>query len=160
MTSRSNLPPYPRSLAGTLLAAREAVMAPIRPLLREAGVTDQQWRVLRVLADAGPLDASNIAESALLYAPSVTRILRELAERGLVSRSADVADRRRTVVSITAEGRTLVRRTATRTAMLLEGYGKAFGQERLDQFIAEAAALTKALSPFAPGRGAVSQDKS
>ena len=160
MPSFSNLPPYPHSLAGTLLAVREAVMAPIRPLLREAGVTDQQWRVLRVLADAGPLDASGIAERALLYAPSVTRILRELTERGLLTRVTDNTDRRRSVVSITDEGGALVRRTARHTASLLERYGDAFGHERLAAFIAEAAALTQALTSFAPREAALSQDNS
>lgn len=147
------LPAYPRSLAGTLLAAREAVMAPIRPILREAGFTDQQWRVLRVLADAGPLDASGIAQMALLYAPSVTRILRELAERELVSRSTDAGDRRRSVIAITPAGEALVRRTAERTALLLEQYGAAFGRQRLADFVAEATELAHSLSRFAPSDG-------
>lgn len=157
MTETADLPPYPRSLAGTLLAAREAVMAPIRPLLREAGVTDQQWRVLRVLADGGPLDAGGIAQSALLYAPSVTRIVRELVERGLLSRAISASDRRRSVIEITPEGRDLVRRTAERTARMLAAYGEAFGAERLDRFVAEAAAVVQALARFAPsdaGEGA------
>lgn len=150
MSGTADLPPYPRSLAGTLLAAREAVMAPLRPLLREAGFTDQQWRVLRVLADAGPLDAGGIAERALLYAPSVTRIVREMTERGLLSRDTDNADRRRSVIAITPAGRAVVRRTAEGTARLLDAYGEAFGRDRLDGFIAEATALIEALSRFAP----------
>lgn len=159
MSTPTNLPPYPRSLAGTLLAAREAVMAPIRPFLRASGVTDQQWRVLRVLADAGPLDASGIAELALLYPPSVTRIVRELVERGLLSRSGDAGDRRRSVISITPEGQALVRRTAEHTAIILERYTQAFGRERLAHFIAEATALTQALSAFAPGEAEAARDE-
>jgi homoprotocatechuate degradation regulator HpaR len=150
MPDTSNLPPYPQSLAGTLLAAREAVMAPIRPLLREAGFTDQQWRVLRVLADGGPLDAGGIAQSALLYAPSVTRIVRELVERGLLSRATSAHDRRRSVIEITPAGRDLVRQTAERTARMLVAYGEAFGADRLDRLVAEAAALVEALARFAP----------
>lgn len=134
-------------------------MAPIRPLLREAGVTDQQWRVLRVLTDAGPLDGSSIAEMALLYAPSVTRIVRELVERGLVSRSTDAADRRRSVICITPNGEALVRRTAEHTAILLSRYGESFGQERLASFIAEAAALIQTLSRFAPCEGVAPPDE-
>lgn len=159
MPRLSNLPPYPRSLAGTLLAAREAVMAPIRPFLRASGVTDQQWRVLRVLADAGPLDASGIAELALLYPPSVTRIVRELVERGLLSRSTDAGDRRRSVISITEEGQGLVRRTAEHTAIVLERYTETFGRERLAHFIAEATALTDALAAFAPSETEAAQDE-
>lgn len=160
MLDTSDLPPYPQSLAGTLLAAREAVMAPIRPLLREAGVTDQQWRVLRVLADGGPLDAGGIAQSALLYAPSVTRIVRELVDRGLLSRGTSDSDRRRSVIEITSAGRALVRQTAERTARMLVAYGEAFGSERLARFVAEAAALAEALSRFAPSEvGEVGSDQ-
>lgn len=151
MSGLKKLPPYPRSLAGTLLAAREAVMAPIRPVLREAGVTDQQWRVLRVLADAGPLDAAGIAARALLYPPSVTRIVRELVERGLLSRATDDDDRRRWVIAITPEGERFMQHTAEHTAQLLQAYAKAFGPARLTAFIEEASALTQMLSQFAPG---------
>lgn len=159
MSGTAALPPYPQSLAGTLLAAREAVMAPLRPLLREAGFTDQQWRVLRVLADAGPLDASGIAERALLYAPSVTRIVREMVERGLLSRDTDDADRRRSVIAITPAGLALVRRTAEGTARLLSAYGEAFGRERLDRFVAETIALTEALARFAPAEAALAEEQ-
>ena len=96
--------PYRKSLAGTLLAAREAVMGPIRPMLRDADVTEQQWRVLRVLDNAGPMEPTALSEAALLYPPSVARILRDLVERGLVSRSAHPTDRRRAVLSLSPAG--------------------------------------------------------
>lgn len=150
MQETPKLPPYPQSLAGTLLAAREAVMAPIRPLLRAAGVTDQQWRVLRVLSDSGSLDARGIAARAMLYPPSVTRIVRELVERGLLSREIHADDRRRSVIRITAQGAALVQDTAERTAKLLECYAQSFGQERLTRFITEAVALAECLAPLGP----------
>lgn len=143
---------YSESLAGTLLAAREAVMAPIRPFLRAANVTEQQWRVLRVLADADTLDASGIAEQALLYAPTVTRILRELVDRGLISRKSDPEDGRRSIVSITPEGFELVQATASHTQPLLAAYAAAFGEQRLRNFLAEARELTAALEQFLPDR--------
>ena len=144
------LPRYAHSLAGTLLAAREAVMAPIRPLLRQANVTEQQWRVLRVLADEGALDAGGVANAALLYPPSVTRILMELADRGLIERTSDPADARRRMVAITDGGRDLVANTAIETLVLLRGYEDAFGKERLHNLLREAAALSAALRPFQP----------
>lgn len=153
MTTKNStgLAPYPQSLAGTLLAAREAVMAPIRPHLRAANVTEQQWRVLRVLADADTLDARSIAEQALLYAPTVTRILKELGDRKLIARSIDPLDGRRSIISITAEGRALVRDTAKHTKLLLDAYTKEFGDERLEAFKREAMALAAALERFRPG---------
>ncbi|MFN8954252.1 MAG: homoprotocatechuate degradation operon regulator HpaR, partial [Burkholderiales bacterium] len=40
-----------RNLPRLLLEAREAVMFHTRPSLREHGLSDQQWRVLRVLGE-------------------------------------------------------------------------------------------------------------
>ena len=116
-------------------------MSPIRPLLREAGLTEQQWRVLRVLEDEGDRDPSGLAEAGLLYKPTVTRILKELADRGLLVRNPVSEDGRRWLISITPAGRKLVRATAQRTAVVLEGYGAQFGAERLEALRAELAAL-------------------
>lgn len=145
MAKTTGLPPYPKSLAGTLLAAREAVMAPIRPVLHDAGVTEQQWRVLRILVDAGPLDLTGMARMALLHPPSVTRIVRELLQRQLIDRTIDDADGRRSVVSITEEGRELVIRTAAHTKLMLDEYAARFGAKRLTALRSELAALTLAI---------------
>ena len=123
-------------------------MAPIRPLLRAANFTEQQWRVMRVLADAESLDATGIADQALLYPPTVTRILKELVERGLIERRLDKSDGRRSIVSITDEGRQMVSETARETKLLLNAYAEAFSNERLDAFRREALALADALAQF------------
>ncbi|MAB12436.1 MarR family transcriptional regulator [Parvibaculum sp.] len=139
------LPPYRQSLAGTLLAAREAVMGPIRPMLREVGLTDQQWRVLRVLVDQGPVDASTLARAALLYAPTVTRILRDLVARGLVERFTNPADGRRSIIKISPQGRAIVDRTAKRTRVVLDQYAERFGPSRLAALQTELVALVEAI---------------
>jgi homoprotocatechuate degradation regulator HpaR len=125
-------------------------MVPVRPHLRASNVTEQQWRVLRVLADTDELDATRIADDALLYTPSVTRILKDLAERKLIQRDADPKDARRTIISVTKEGRKLVNETASHTRILLQAYTDAFGEERLKAFMAEAQALVAALEKFRP----------
>ena len=93
-----------RSLAIGLLKAREAVMSHFRPILADHDVTEQQWRVLRVLAEAGMLDASEVAEKAFILAPSLTRMLRSLEERGLISRHKDEADGRRVLLRLAPAG--------------------------------------------------------
>ncbi|HXS07054.1 MAG TPA: homoprotocatechuate degradation operon regulator HpaR [Rhizomicrobium sp.] len=137
--------PYRQSLAGSLLAAREAVMAPIRPMLAEAGVTEQQWRVLRVLNDSGPIDLKTLAESALLFGPSVTRILKDLVERDLVVRQANPKDGRGAIVSLSIRGKALIQETASHTARQLSLYTRKFGDKRLKKLIAELKALTTAI---------------
>lgn len=144
------LPTYRTSLAGTLLAAREAVMAPIRPELRAANVTEQQWRVLRVLADHESLDAAALAAAALLHAPSLTRILKELSERGLIARHPDPDDARRSIVAITEAGRSLIADTAAHTLAVLERYADAFGRERLNALVREIATFTASIARFGP----------
>ena len=47
---RAPMREFSRSLPMSLLRAREAVMRQFRPSLREHGLTEQQWRILRALA--------------------------------------------------------------------------------------------------------------
>lgn len=120
-------------------------MVPIRPMLAGAGVTEQQWRVLRVLDDAGPVDLKTLAESALLFGPSVTRILKDLVERGLVVRQPNPNDGRGAIVSLSARGRALIEETAAHTLLQLSIYAKKFGDKRLKNLISELQALITAI---------------
>lgn len=133
-------------MAGRLLAAREAIMAPIRPILREAGITEQQWRVLRVLIDDGALDLSTLARNAMLRPPSLTRILRELLARRLITRDTDASDARRSIVSIAPAGQAVVDETTEATLAALEQYAQAFGVDRLRDLLRELAMLTEAIA--------------
>jgi len=131
-------------------------MAPIRPVLRNAGVTEQQWRVLRVLS-GGPCEPSRAAESALLHPPSVTRILKELIDRGFILREPNPSDGRRAVLTLAPAGRKLIRETSAHTIKLVEGYKQAFGVERFDALLVELVALTEAIRPL--GLGAAPEDE-
>lgn len=149
--SDRRLPAYRDSLAGTLLAAREAVMKPIRPILRDAAVTEQQWRVLRVLKDNGPMEPTMLADAALLYAPSVARILKELMERGMVVRAPHPHDRRRAVMSLAPAGEALMQHTSAQTIAKLDEYTMQFGEERLSRLIGELKSLIETVGTDAEG---------
>ena len=101
-----------RNLPRLLLQAREAVMAHTRPSLREQGLSDQQWRVLRVLgehaADPGGVETGRVAREAFLLGPSLTGVLTRMERDGLIRRSRCPDDARRTVVRATAQGLALV----------------------------------------------------
>src|SRR5689334_4930258 len=92
--------PWSRQLPGALLRAREAVMERLRPILRAHDLTEQQWRVLRAVSTEGALEVSQLAAAAVLLAPSVSRIVRDLAARGLIDRRVDRADQRVALVSV------------------------------------------------------------
>ena len=97
-----------RNLPRLLLEAREAVMAHTRPSLREHGLSDPQWRVLRVLGEhadepAG-VETGRVASEAYLLGPSLTGVLSRMARDGLIERQRCPLDARRTVVRATAQG--------------------------------------------------------
>lgn len=99
-----------RNLPSLLLQAREAVMAHRRSALREKGLSDQQWRVLRVLAeDSSSVDTGRIAREAFISGPSLTGVLTRMERDGLIARTRDPADQRRTVVQASAAGLELVK---------------------------------------------------
>ena len=124
-----------RSLPIALLRARERVMGPIRSMLVDAGVTEQQWRVLRVLDETGPSDATEIAKTACLLMPSLTRILQVLETKALCSRRAHPSDKRRTVVEITNSGRDLIARNIPTSNQIFAELESEFGTERLEQLL-------------------------
>jgi homoprotocatechuate degradation regulator HpaR len=101
-----------RNLPRLLLEAREAVMLHTRPSLREHGLSDQQWRVLRVLgehaAEPAGLETGRVAREALLLGPSLTGVLTRMERDGLISRARCPQDARRTVVRATPAGLALV----------------------------------------------------
>lgn len=76
-------------------------------VLRGAGITPEQYHVLRVLRDAGAggLACSAVAERSVSGDPDVTRLLDRLEKHGWVSRSRESSDRRVVTARITAEGR-------------------------------------------------------
>jgi homoprotocatechuate degradation regulator HpaR len=122
-----------RNLPRLLLQAREAVMGHFRPNLREHGLTDQQWRVLRVLGERGATDAGTIAAEAYLLGPSLTGVLARMERDGLVKRSRDAADARRTRVLATAKGRRLVQKLAESIEAHYAAMEQALGKAQLAQ---------------------------
>lgn len=79
-------------------------------LLRPAGITPEQYHVLRILQDAGQAGTplSTVAERSPVGDPDVTRLLDRLEHRGLARRTRDTVDRRVVTARLTPEGRRLL----------------------------------------------------
>ena len=84
---RAPMREFSRSLPMSLLRAREAVMRQFRPSLRNHGLTEQQWRILRALAAVDAIEVTELARVAFLLGPSLSRILRDLEARELIERA-------------------------------------------------------------------------
>lgn len=88
----------------------------VEEILTEANLTLDQWRVLRVLIECGPLSMSDLASRAHITGPTLTRIVDRLVERALLYRNVDATDRRRVLVHASDRGRSLQRSLAPRIA--------------------------------------------
>lgn len=105
---KRNTPFVHRNLPRLLLQAREVVMTHTRPSLRDHGLSDQQWRVLRVLGEhaeeADGIETGRVAREAFLLGPSLTGVLTRMERDGLIARARCPQDARRTVVRATEAG--------------------------------------------------------
>jgi len=122
---------FERSLPMELLKARESAMAKFRPMLREHGLTEQQWRVIRTLSAFDKIDASELARRSFLLAPSLSRILQHLQRKKIVSRTPDENDQRRAVFALTANGRRTFSLVAPDSEALYADIENIFGKKKL-----------------------------
>jgi DNA-binding MarR family transcriptional regulator len=78
--------------------------------LRDFGVTQAQYNVLRILRGAGSagLCRYEIRDRLIAQVPDVTRLLDRLEDQGLVGRERDTGDRRVVTTMITRKGQTLL----------------------------------------------------
>lgn len=125
-----------RNLPRLLLQAREAVMAHTRPGLREHGLSDQQWRVLRVLGEHGVVETGRVAREAFILGPSLTGVLSRMERDGLIQRERDPADQRRTVVQATPQGRAMVDKLSHTIEAHYAWMEKSLGKQKLAQLYA------------------------
>lgn len=107
-------------------------MALFRPLLREHQLTEQQWRVIRVLAANKTMDVSALADETVLLAPSLSRILSTLTQAGLVERTPDAQDQRRALLSLTKAGTRLFQTISPYSETIYQQIEDQFGQAELD----------------------------
>ena len=124
--------PTSRALTISLLRTREHVMKPIRPLLAELGMTEQKWRILRILAETGPMDQTAIAREACLLLSSVTRILTTMEADGHIQRVQSDDDRRAKIVQISDGARDLIMQHRPASEAVYKKLSAELGHERLE----------------------------
>jgi homoprotocatechuate degradation regulator HpaR len=140
---------FSRSLPMSLLRAREAVMRQFRPSLRRYDLTEQQWRILRALAAIDAIEVTELARTAFLLGPSLSRILRDLEARRLIERRAAKADLRRGVVSISEKGVRLMEVVAPSSEAIYAAITKRYGARKLTELQDMLGALEASLAGLA-----------
>jgi len=118
-----------QTISTTDLAHRlRPVIARLARRMRQSAGGDlspTQGAALNTIACHGPLTPSELAGREKIQRPTATRVLARLEEAGLVARTADPADRRSSLVAVTASGDALLAASRERKDLYLA--------ERLDQ---------------------------
>lgn len=76
--------------------------------LTDRGITQNQYAVMVVLMDQGPLGQRRLAELAAMDARNIVAVLDSLTAAGLAERRPHTTDRRRRVVTLTPSGARLI----------------------------------------------------
>jgi homoprotocatechuate degradation regulator HpaR len=124
-----------RSLPLALLRARETVMLPIRAVLKAHDMTDQQWRVLRVLHENGLMDAKELAKSACVLAPSLTRIIKHLEQQKMLTRGVDGKDGRRVLLDILPLGSELIESVTPEIQVIYQALNDKYGAQKMSDLL-------------------------
>jgi homoprotocatechuate degradation regulator HpaR len=146
-----------RNLPLLLLQARERVISHFRPILNANGVTEQQWRIVRVLYEVPSLEPREIVELCRISSPSMAGVLARMEELGLVARRRLRHDQRRVRVSLTARARTMAARMAPQIDATYRRIERTIGadfSERLQQALDQLLATLEAHASLRAARAA------
>lgn len=138
--------PFEQSLPMALLRAREAVMRGFRRLLREHGLNEQEWRIMRALMEGESIEIGELAERVFILKPSATRTVKNLQARNIVSRSRSSTDQRRAFIALTRKGRQLFDELAPHSEVEYARITKLIGAPNMQQLYDLLRRVTDALN--------------
>ena len=121
------------SLTIALLQARETAMSFFRPILKSYNLTEQQWRIIRVLADSRSIDFHDLSVKTCILRPSLTGILTRMERDGLIFRLKPLNDQRKLYVSLTPQGQDLYDRARQEVEAGYLSIEQAFSSEKMQQ---------------------------
>ena len=117
-----------------LLKAREAVMVRFRPSLRAHGLTEQQWRVLRIMWVADKrLRPMELSQLTFISMPSLSRLLKTLEGRELIKRGRHVGDQRGSEFGLTPAGHAIVAEIAPHSEETYAEIERLVGSKEIEQ---------------------------
>ncbi|HAS64104.1 MAG TPA: homoprotocatechuate degradation operon regulator HpaR [Vibrio sp.] len=124
---------YENSLPIQLIKARDVAMQYFRPVLAENELTEQQWRVLRVLESKGPTDFSTLSHETCILSPSLTGIISRLEKQGFVTKQKSPHDGRQFYIHITDKTQALVEQLRPQIEQQYTALKKALGEDKYQQ---------------------------
>lgn len=97
-----------------------AVRSRLDDMFRPIGLTALQYTALTVLERHPNLTSAQLARNSFVTSQSMADMVTALQDQGFIARHRDPSDRRRLVLSLTADGRKLLRRYRGKVSALEE----------------------------------------
>lgn len=72
--------------------------------LKANGINLSQWRVLSVLRSEGRLSLTQIVERTVMEQPTISRVIGQLQDEGLIERASSPDDSRISLISLSVQG--------------------------------------------------------
>lgn len=96
----------PRDFPQLLSSAERLMTRRLAAALESEGCSVEEWRVLSLLSDGRGHTMSDVAEYALMPAPSLTKLVDRLVSQAQAYRRKDPGDGRRVLLYLSTRGRT------------------------------------------------------
>ena len=125
-----------------LLQVRQQLLAHFQPLFNHFGVTEQQWRILRVLSERDGIEPKALCLVCQILSPSMVGILRRMEELSMVRREPLESDKRRMRIYLGEHGHKLLNELGPLVDEQYEYIEEAYGLHTIE-------ALGKALDMLA-----------
>lgn len=123
------------SLTLALLQAREATMSYFREILNEIGLTEQQWRIIRILNQYNELESNQLADLACILKPSLTGIVNRMCEQGLAEKRKDNRDKRIYLIKLTDEGKKCYESRIVKINKTYQHIQDKYGEDKMQQLL-------------------------
>ncbi len=120
LRKRSN--PAADRTADALHSAAIHLLRRLRRLDDKAGLPAAQLSALSVIVFAGPLTLGDLAKAEQIRPASVTQLVRQLETAGVVRKTADENDARRTILTATSKGKAVLQSGRGRRVRALASY--------------------------------------
>ncbi|MGR5175783.1 homoprotocatechuate degradation operon regulator HpaR [Vibrio hangzhouensis] len=124
---------YEDSLPLQLIRARDIAMEYFRPVLAQNDLTEQQWRVMRVLDTKGEIDFTTLSRESCILSPSLTGIINRLEKLGYVEKKKCEHDGRKSFIHLTAKAEALVEKLRPQIEEQYVALKQRIGEDRYSQ---------------------------
>jgi homoprotocatechuate degradation regulator HpaR len=124
---------FDRSLPMVLMRTLDEVMPHFRAIYSAYELTDQQWRVLRVLWQEGVSNLNTLSERTLISSPSMVGVIDRLESRNIVTRTRDPSSRRSVQIQVTEKGKALYKEILPKVERLYERMMQGISDEQWQQ---------------------------